>query len=50
MVIARAESDEIKDYMVKRGDFTTLRRDGLIKALKGETTLEQVLGATQENM
>jgi len=50
MVIGRAESDEIKDYMVKRGDFMTLRRDGLIKALKGETTLEQVLGATQENM
>jgi type IV pilus assembly protein PilB len=49
MIIAKAESDEIKDYMVKRGDFNTLRRDGLIKALKGETTLEQVLGATQEN-
>jgi len=50
MIIAKAESDEIKDYMVKRGDFNTLRRDGLIKALKGETTLEQVLGATQENI
>ena len=50
LVIAKAESDEIKDYMVKRGDFTTLRRDGLIKALKGETTVEMVLGATQENI
>ncbi|MDR0305014.1 MAG: Flp pilus assembly complex ATPase component TadA [Chitinispirillales bacterium] len=49
MIIGKAESDEIKDYMVKRGDFSTLRRDGLIKVLKGETTLEQVLGATQEN-
>lgn len=48
MIIAKAESDEIKDYMVKRGDFNTLRRDGLIKVLKGETTLEQVLGATQD--
>ena len=48
MIIAKAESDEIKDYMVKRGDFMTLRRDGLIKVLKGETTLEQVLGATQD--
>jgi type IV pilus assembly protein PilB len=48
MIIAKAESDEIKDYMVKRGDFNTLRRDGLIKVIKGETTLEQVLGATQE--
>jgi type II secretory ATPase GspE/PulE/Tfp pilus assembly ATPase PilB-like protein len=48
MIIARAESDEIKDYMVKRGNFNTLRRDGLIKVLKGETTLEQVLGATQD--
>ena len=48
MIIAKAESDEIKDYMIKRGDFNTLRRDGLIKVLKGETTLEQVLGATQD--
>ena len=48
MIIAKAESDEIKDYMIKRGDFVTLRRDGLIKVLKGETTLEQVLGATQD--
>ena len=50
MIIGKAESDEIKDYMVKRGDFSTLRRDGLIKVVKGETTLEQVLGATQENI
>ena len=50
MIIGKAESDEIKAYMVKRGDFLTLRRDGIIKAVKGETTLEQVLGATQDNI
>ncbi len=48
LVNSKAESETIKDYLVKRGGFTTLRRDGLIKALKGITTLEQVMGATQE--
>ncbi|MGM0443175.1 MAG: GspE/PulE family protein [Fibrobacterota bacterium] len=50
MVNRKAEAEDIKDYLVKRGDFITLRKDGLIKALKGLTTLEQVLGATQETM
>ncbi|MGM0460959.1 MAG: GspE/PulE family protein [Fibrobacterota bacterium] len=48
LVNKKAESEEIKDYLIKKGDFITLRKDGLIKALKGITTLEQVLGATQE--
>ena len=49
LVIKKSESDEIKDYCVKRGDFVTLQRDGLIKALNGLTTVEQVLAVTQEN-
>jgi type IV pilus assembly protein PilB len=48
MVLNRVASDEIKDYCVKRGDFDTMRRDGLRKCVEGITTVEQVLGATQE--
>ncbi len=48
LVIKKSESDEIKDYLVHRGDFITLRKDGLIKATQGLTTVEQVMAATQE--
>lgn len=48
MILARASSDEIKDYCVKQGGFDSLRRDGLRKCVDGTTSLEQVLGATQE--
>jgi len=49
MILRRSTSDEIKQYMLQRGDFDSLRRDGLRKALDGITTLEQVLGATQND-
>ncbi len=48
LVIRKAEASEIKEYLVKRGDFIDLRRDGLIKAIKGLTTVDQVMAATQE--
>jgi len=48
LVIKKCESDEIKDYLIQRGDFITLRKDGLIKAVQGLTTVEQVMAATQE--
>jgi len=47
MVLQRVPSEQIRQYCIKRGNFDTLRRDGLRKALEGMTTLEQVLGATQ---
>lgn len=47
LVIQRVPSEQIRQYAIKRGEFDTLRRDGLRKALEGLTTLEQVLGATQ---
>jgi len=47
MVMNRATSTEIMQYLIKRGNFDTLRRDGLRKAIEGRTTVEQVLGATQ---
>ncbi len=49
MVIKRSSSDDIKAYCLQRGDFDSLRRDGLRKAVEGLTTLEQVLGATQND-
>lgn len=49
MVILRQPSEQIKAYLLKRGNFESLRRDGLRKAIDGQTTLEQVLGATQND-
>jgi len=48
MVLERVNSEEIKQYCIKSGGFDTLRRDGLRKCVEGHTTLEQVLGASQE--
>jgi len=49
MVLQRQPSDAIKSYALKRGDFDSLRRDGLRKVIEGQTTIEQVLGATQND-
>jgi type IV pilus assembly protein PilB len=49
MVIERSTSDDIKQYLLQKGNFDTLRKDGLRKVIDGITTLEQVLGATQND-
>ena len=49
MVMRHAVNEEIKQYLLRRGDFDSLRRDGLRKAVEGLTTVEQVLGATQND-
>lgn len=49
LVLQRTTADQIKQYCLKRGNFDSLRRDGLRKALDGQTTIEQVLGATQND-
>lgn len=49
LVLQRAPFEQIKQYCLKRGDFDSLRRDGLRKAIEGLTTIEQVLGATQND-
>ncbi|MDD5674742.1 MAG: GspE/PulE family protein, partial [Chitinivibrionales bacterium] len=49
MVLERRTTDDIKQYCFKRGGLDTLRRDGLRKAIEGATTLDQVLGATQND-
>jgi type IV pilus assembly protein PilB len=49
MVLDRSSADEIKAYLVKKGGFDTLRRDGLRKAVEGITTVEQVIGVSQND-
>ncbi|MFP4162915.1 MAG: ATPase, T2SS/T4P/T4SS family [Chitinispirillaceae bacterium] len=49
MVIQRESAEQVRHYCLKRGNFDTLRRDGLKKVLEGMTTIEQVLGATQDD-
>jgi len=49
LVVQRVSAEQIRSYCIKKGNFDTLRRDGLRKALKGLTTIEQVLGATQND-
>jgi len=49
LVLQRQPADLIKQHALKRGNFDSLRRDGLRKAIEGITTLEQILGATQND-
>lgn len=49
MIVQRTASEEIKKYCLQTGSFDTLRRDGLRKVLSGTTTLEQVIGASQND-
>jgi len=49
MVIKRLPSEQIKHYALRRGNYDSLRRDGLKKVLDGSTTIEQVLGSTQDD-
>jgi len=49
MIIKRSASNVIKEAAIEKG-MTTLREDGLRKALSGETTLEEVCRVTQGTM
>ena len=48
LIVSRAQSWEIKDYAVKTLGMTTLYQDGIKKAEKGLTTLEEVIAVTTE--
>lgn len=48
MITEKTDSQSIKNYAVSRG-MKTLRVDGLEKALRGITTLEEVLRVTQKD-
>ena len=48
LILKRASGDEIKRVCLAQG-MSTLRMDGMDKALSGITTLEQVLGASERD-
>ena len=47
LIMARATSDQIQDKAIEEG-MVTMQLDGLIKALRGETTIEEVLRVSRE--
>ena len=47
MIIGGNTSNEIQDQAVAEG-MTTMLTDGLIKAIRGNTTVEEVLRVTKE--
>jgi general secretion pathway protein E len=49
LVVGRQEAHLIKQAAVEKG-MTTLRRDGLRRALEGTTTLQEVYRVTQDNV
>lgn len=48
LIVSRAQSWEIKDYAMKHLGMVPLRQDGLTKAERGVTTLEEVMAVTSE--
>ncbi|NCU37785.1 type II/IV secretion system protein [Candidatus Saccharibacteria bacterium] len=47
MIVANATSNQIQDQAISEG-MITMQADGLIKSLRGNTTLEEVLRVTRE--
>jgi type IV pilus assembly protein PilB len=47
LILNRATSDQIQDQAIKEG-MITMQIDGLIKALRGETTIEEVLRVSRD--
>ena len=47
MIIAAATANEIQDQAIKE-DMIIMRTDGIIKALRGMTSFEEVFGATKD--
>jgi type IV pilus assembly protein PilB len=47
MIVANATSNEIQDQAIEQG-MVTMQTDGLIKAIRGNTTLDEVLRVTRE--
>ncbi len=47
LIMARATSDQIQDKAIEEG-MVTMQLDGLIKALRGETTIEEVLRVSRD--
>lgn len=47
LITANATSNQIQDQAIKEG-MTTMQTDGLIKSLRGDTTIEEILRVTKE--
>lgn len=47
LIVANGTSDTIQDAAIKEG-MITMQLDGLIKALRGETTIEEIMRVTSE--
>lgn len=47
LIVGNATSDEIQDQAITQG-MITMQMDGLIKALRGQTTIEEILRVTSE--
>jgi type IV pilus assembly protein PilB len=47
LIVANATSDQIQNLAIAEG-MVTMQTDGLIKALRGETTIEEVIRVTKE--
>ena len=47
MIMAHATSDDIQKQAIKEG-MMTMQMDGLIKALRGETSIEEILRVSRE--
>lgn len=47
LIISGASSEQIQDESIKEG-MVTMQTDGLVKALRGQTTLEEIMRVTSE--
>jgi type IV pilus assembly protein PilB len=47
LIVANATSNQIQDLAIEEG-MTTMQTDGLVKAIRGNTTVEEVLRVTKE--
>jgi type II secretory ATPase GspE/PulE/Tfp pilus assembly ATPase PilB-like protein len=47
LITTNATSNQIQEQAISEG-MITMQTDGLIKALRGETTIEEVIKATKE--
>ena len=47
LIVASATSENIQDAAIKEG-MVTMQIDGFVKALRGQTTIEEVLRVTSE--
>ncbi len=48
LIIRRASSNQIKDFVIREKGMLTLRDDAMLKVVEGVTTLEEALQATSE--